>query len=73
MPLSVSADSSKRYLIIATSVSSLGGLLFGYDNIVISGAFFGPLRPALPVGLQLARYYRLSVRAQRVSMQLRIA
>jgi len=27
-----------RYLIIAASVSSLGGFLFGYDNIVISGA-----------------------------------
>jgi SP family arabinose:H+ symporter-like MFS transporter len=46
-PLSVSAYFSKRDLIIAASVSSLGGLLFGYDNIVISGAihylsqFFG--------------------------------
>jgi MFS transporter, SP family, arabinose:H+ symporter len=28
----------KRPLIIAASVSALGGLLFGYDNIVISGA-----------------------------------
>src|SRR5436190_17291423 len=45
--LGISAYSSKRNLIIAASVSSLGGLLFGYDNIVISGAihylsrFFG--------------------------------
>ena len=30
--------SHRGYLIIATIVSSLGGLLFGYDNIVISGA-----------------------------------
>ena len=29
---------SRRPLIIAASVSTLGGLLFGYDNIVISGA-----------------------------------
>lgn len=29
---------SRTSLIIAASVSSLGGLLFGYDNIVISGA-----------------------------------
>ena len=36
--LSVSAYPSERHLIIAASVSSLGGLLFGYDNIVISGA-----------------------------------
>ncbi|MEI7899001.1 MAG: hypothetical protein WCK89_02025 [bacterium] len=26
------------FLVIAASVSSLGGFLFGYDNIVISGA-----------------------------------
>jgi len=30
--------SHRGYLIIASIVSSLGGLLFGYDNIVISGA-----------------------------------
>jgi len=29
---------SRRALIVAASVSTLGGLLFGYDNIVISGA-----------------------------------
>src|SRR5438445_11633828 len=29
---------SRSPLLIATSVSTLGGLLFGYDNIVISGA-----------------------------------
>jgi predicted MFS family arabinose efflux permease len=37
-----------RPLTISTCVSSLGGFLFGYDNIVISGA----------IG-HLARYYRL--------------
>ncbi len=26
------------FLVVAASVSSLGGFLFGYDNIVISGA-----------------------------------
>jgi MFS transporter, SP family, arabinose:H+ symporter len=36
--LSVPSDHSRAPLIIAASVSSLGGLLFGYDNIVISGA-----------------------------------
>lgn len=30
--------SSRRLLIVATTVSFLGGLLFGYDDIVISGA-----------------------------------
>ena len=34
----VSHRSSRRPLAIAASVSALGGLLFGYDNIVISGA-----------------------------------
>src|SRR5207249_9336389 len=29
---------SRAPLLIAASVSTLGGLLFGYDNIVISGA-----------------------------------
>src|SRR5437660_11228428 len=29
---------SRSPLLIATSVATLGGLLFGYDNIVISGA-----------------------------------
>ena len=29
---------SRRHLVVATIVSALGGLLFGYDNIVISGA-----------------------------------
>jgi SP family arabinose:H+ symporter-like MFS transporter len=33
-----SKDHSRTPLIIAASVSTLGGLLFGYDNIVISGA-----------------------------------
>jgi SP family arabinose:H+ symporter-like MFS transporter len=33
-----SSNSSRAPLIIAASVSTLGGLLFGYDNIVISGA-----------------------------------
>ncbi len=37
-PSSASADPHKGSLIIAASVSALGGLLFGYDNIVISGA-----------------------------------
>jgi MFS transporter, SP family, arabinose:H+ symporter len=32
------ADPRKSSLVIAASVSALGGLLFGYDNIVISGA-----------------------------------
>jgi SP family arabinose:H+ symporter-like MFS transporter len=34
----VSSHRSKHPLIIAATVSALGGLLFGYDNIVISGA-----------------------------------
>ncbi len=29
---------SRKYLVIASTVSGLGGLLFGFDNIVISGA-----------------------------------
>jgi SP family arabinose:H+ symporter-like MFS transporter len=36
-PISNAAPSQK-YLAIAASVSALGGLLFGFDNIVISGA-----------------------------------
>ena len=32
------SEAQKRYLIVAATVSSLGGFLFGYDNIVISGA-----------------------------------
>lgn len=32
------STSSRAPLVIAASVSTLGGLLFGYDNIVISGA-----------------------------------
>ena len=35
---SVTQSHSRGPLIIAASVSTLGGLLFGYDNIVISGA-----------------------------------
>jgi MFS transporter, SP family, arabinose:H+ symporter len=35
---SASPHSDKHPLIIAATVSALGGLLFGYDNIVISGA-----------------------------------
>lgn len=31
-------SSQRRHLIVAAIVSALGGLLFGYDNIVISGA-----------------------------------
>jgi MFS family permease len=35
---SSSAGYSRTPLVIAATVSTLGGLLFGYDNIVISGA-----------------------------------
>ena len=40
MPLTLKrlAFVRRRHLYIATAVSTLGGLLFGYDNIVISGA-----------------------------------
>jgi SP family arabinose:H+ symporter-like MFS transporter len=37
-PLSSSSTPHQKSLIIAASVSALGGFLFGYDNIVISGA-----------------------------------
>ena len=37
-PAQEETRSHRSYLIIASIVSSLGGLLFGYDNIVISGA-----------------------------------
>ena len=36
--LSTGPAHSRGPLIIAATVSTLGGLLFGYDNIVISGA-----------------------------------
>jgi hypothetical protein len=35
---SMSSIVSRKYLVIAATVSGLGGLLFGFDNIVISGA-----------------------------------
>ncbi len=40
MSLTTSAvsEAQRRYLVVAATVSSLGGFLFGYDNIVISGA-----------------------------------
>ena len=34
----------KWHLMVAASVAGLGGLLFGYDNIVISGAIRGASR-----------------------------
>ncbi|MGH9538936.1 MAG: sugar porter family MFS transporter [Terriglobales bacterium] len=37
-PLSSASTPHQKSLIIAASVSALGGFLFGYDNIVISGA-----------------------------------
>jgi SP family arabinose:H+ symporter-like MFS transporter len=36
--VAVSGTSDKWHLVVAASVAGLGGLLFGYDNIVISGA-----------------------------------
>jgi MFS transporter, SP family, arabinose:H+ symporter len=36
--ISAVSQAQKRYLVLAAVVSSLGGFLFGYDNIVISGA-----------------------------------
>ena len=38
MTARVSAAPAKRALVIAAAVASLGGLLFGYDTLVISGA-----------------------------------
>src|SRR5438046_10765244 len=38
LPSSSIETHSRAPLLIAASVSTLGGLLFGYDNIVISGA-----------------------------------
>ncbi len=38
MPAELERPSSHAALILSTLVSSLGGFLFGYDNIVISGA-----------------------------------
>jgi hypothetical protein len=37
-PLEVTPAHSRAPLAVALAVSTLGGLLFGYDNIVISGA-----------------------------------
>jgi SP family arabinose:H+ symporter-like MFS transporter len=34
----MSSIASRKYLVIASIVSALGGVLFGFDNIVISGA-----------------------------------
>jgi SP family arabinose:H+ symporter-like MFS transporter len=38
IPTSGSATPPKRALVIAAAVASMGGLLFGYDTLVISGA-----------------------------------
>ncbi|MGB9435555.1 MAG: hypothetical protein WBQ89_25120 [Candidatus Acidiferrum sp.] len=46
LPTSGRHARSRAPLIIAASVSTLGGLLFGYDNIVISGAIGFLLSPA---------------------------
>ena len=55
-PISISVDaqgshriSGKLYVILITSVAALGGLLFGYDTAVISGAI-GLLRDHFALG-----------------------